>query len=135
MVPRFNTRMSRTSNADARTRADIEPILKEIVEVLVRDYQPELIILYGSYASGTPTRHSDIDLFIVKETPLRWVDRFVEVKELIYRPGRNISVQPLIYTPDEFQERLSIGDSFVREVSTRGIRLYGRIARPAEDTI
>jgi|GEM_PF-7098042 len=32
---------------DRRTRADIEPILREVVEILVRDYQPELIILYG----------------------------------------------------------------------------------------
>ena len=46
--------MSKESDiSDARTRADIEPILKEIVEVLVRDYQPETIILYGSYAYGT----------------------------------------------------------------------------------
>ncbi len=35
---------------DVCTRADIEPILREIVETLVREYKPEMIILYGSYA-------------------------------------------------------------------------------------
>ncbi|MFH0766209.1 MAG: hypothetical protein V2A61_07295 [Calditrichota bacterium] len=32
-------------DADARTRADIEPILKEVVEILVREYQPESILM------------------------------------------------------------------------------------------
>ncbi len=40
----------------------IEKILAEIVEKLKREYQPEKIILYGSYAYGTPTRHSDIGM-------------------------------------------------------------------------
>ncbi|MBM3326090.1 MAG: nucleotidyltransferase domain-containing protein [Calditrichaeota bacterium] len=69
-------------DADRRTRAGIEPILKEIVEVLVREYQPELIILYGSYAYGNPTRHSDIDLFIVKETEKNRFERNVEAARL-----------------------------------------------------
>jgi hypothetical protein len=44
--------MRSRSNEEARSCTDIEPILKEIVDVLVRDYQPEMIILYGSYAGS-----------------------------------------------------------------------------------
>ncbi len=114
---------------DARTRADIEPILKEIVEVLVREYQPETIILYGSYAHGNPTRHSDIDLFIVKETEKDDLARYVEVTTVIYKPGRNISVQPMVYTPEELNIRIAIGDPFVREILTKGARLYRKVRR------
>ena len=45
---------------------DIQQIKKEIVENL-EPLQPEKIILFGSYANGTPTEDSDIDLFLVKD--------------------------------------------------------------------
>jgi predicted nucleotidyltransferase len=127
--------MPSKSDRENRTRADIDQVLKEIIDVLVREYQPETIILYGSYAYGNPTRHSDIDLCIIKDTPLNWAERFVQVKELIFKPGRNIPVQPNIYTPDEFEERLNMRDPFIKEIFTKGVRLYGRIARPAEITV
>jgi predicted nucleotidyltransferase len=116
---------------DARNRADIEPILKEIVEILVRDYKPETIILFGSYAYGQPTRHSDIDLFIVKETAKGRLDRFVEVKSLIYKPERSISIQPIVYTPSELRERRRIGDYFVEDIFNKGEELYHGRKRPS----
>ncbi len=123
--------MEHSQNPDARTRADIEPILKEIVEVLVRDYQPETIILYGSYAYGTPTRHSDIDLFIVKETEKGTIDRYVEAARIIFDRNRPLPVQPLVVTPMELEERLNIGDPFFKEILSKGRRLYGRTRRKA----
>lgn len=47
---------------------DIQKIQSEIVECL-KPLEPEKIILFGSYANGTPTEDSDIDLFLVKDTP------------------------------------------------------------------
>ena len=101
-------------------------LILKIVDQIKTEYEPEKIILYGSYAYGKPTEDSDIDLFIVKETDKRRVDRFVEVKRLIYEPGRRISILPLVYTPKEVQERLALGDGFVEEVLTRGEVLYAR---------
>jgi len=46
---------------------DIKKIQQEIVERL-KPLEPEKIILFGSYANGTPTEDSDIDLFLVKDT-------------------------------------------------------------------
>lgn len=101
-------------------------LILDIVDKIKREYQPEKIILYGSYAYGRPTPDSDIDLFIIKETDKRRVDRFVEVKRLIYEPGRRISVSPLVYTPREVEERQALGDDFVEEVITRGEILFAR---------
>ncbi len=134
-MPRPNSPMNSIPDPDLRTRADIEPILKEIVEILVRDYQPELIILYGSFAYGNPTRHSDIDLFIVKETEKNRIDRYVEAAGLIFDPKRRIPIQPLVVTPSELQTRLDIGDHFIKEVLTKGERLYGRIRRQTKTAI
>ena len=102
----------------------IEKILAEIVEKLKREYQPEKIILYGSYAYGNPTRDSDIDLFIVKDTDRNRVERFVEIKTLIYDPQRKISVQPLVLTPGEVQDRMELGDDFITEIVKQGQILY-----------
>ena len=70
------------------------------------------------------TPYGDIDLFIVKETNARMVDRFVEVKRLIYDPESRIPVSPLVYTPEEVTERLRSGDDFVKEVMREGKVLY-----------
>lgn len=102
----------------------IDKILNEIVEKLQREYKPLKIILYGSYAYGTPNVDSDIDLLILKNTSERSVDRFVKVKKIIYNPKRKIPVSPLIYSPDEVKERLRIGDDFIKEILKNGVTLY-----------
>ncbi|MFQ6031658.1 MAG: nucleotidyltransferase domain-containing protein [Candidatus Zixiibacteriota bacterium] len=103
----------------------IEKIIGEIVERIRKEYQPEKIILFGSYAYGEPHEESDIDLFIIKDTDKRRIDRFVEVKKLVYGPNRKNSVSPLIYTNQELQERLKIKDFFVCEILEKGRVLYG----------
>ena len=102
----------------------IDKILNEIVEKLQREYKPLKIILYGSYAYGTPNVDSDIDLLILKNTSERSVDRFVKVKKIIYNPKRKIPVSPLIYSPDEVKERVRIGDDFIKEILNKGVTLY-----------
>lgn len=104
----------------------LRKLILKVVDQIKKEYKPEKIILYGSYAYGQPTKDSEIDLFIVKETDKRRVDRFAEVKRLIYEPGRRISISPLVYTPEEVAERLALGDNFVAEVLTRGEVLYTR---------
>jgi len=67
---------------------DIAKIQAEIVERL-EPLSPEKIILFGSYANGTPTEDSDIDLFLIKDTneQLRRykVDARMQLKDLIFK--------------------------------------------------
>ena len=104
--------------------AQIDQLIARIAEKISREYNPQRVILFGSYARGTPTEDSDIDLFIVKDTNASRVDRFVEVKRLIYDPQLRIPVSPLVYTPQELEERLEMGDDFVREIMSEGKVLY-----------
>ena len=106
--------------ADERVRE----IVSDIVERLKRDYQPERIILFGSYAYGEPSEDSDIDLLIVKRTNQRPIDRRVEVRKLVYDPERTIPFSPLVYTPEEIEWRLSLGDDFIKEILQKGEILY-----------
>ena len=104
--------------------AQIDQLISRIVKTISHEYRPQKIILFGSYAYGRATPDSDIDLLIIKDTDLRMVDRFVEVKRLIYDPQLRIPVSPLVYTPHELQERLDMGDDFVEEVMREGKVLY-----------
>ncbi len=99
-------------------------IIPEVVEKIKENYKPQKIILFGSYAYGKPTKDSDIDLFIIKNTRENRIDRFVNVKRIIYNPDFKIPISPLVYTPKELKKRLKEGDDFVREIISKGDVLY-----------
>ena len=103
-----------------------ELIVQRIAQKIQRYYKPEKIILFGSYAYGKPNRDSDIDMFIVRGTTKRRIDRFVEVKKLVYDANRRIPFSPIVYTPEEVKQRLSLGDDFVKEILDKGKVLYAK---------
>jgi len=56
---------------------DIEQIKEEIVQRL-KPLNPTKVILFGSYAYGTPTKDSDIDLYVVTNDdfmPKNWREK------------------------------------------------------------
>jgi predicted nucleotidyltransferase len=112
---------------DERMTGDkqVEKIIIEIVEKIKREYQPEKIILFGSYAYGTPDRDSDIDMLIVKDTRERLIDRMVAVSRIVSDPDMLIPFEPIVLTPEELNERLKIGDQFIKEILEKGETLYG----------
>lgn len=99
-------------------------IIEEIVKRIVSEYQPNKIVLFGSYATGNPDRDSDIDLLIIKETSERPIDRRVAVRKIIANPQRRIPVESIVLTPDEIKRRQAAGDKFIEEILTRGEVLY-----------
>ena len=98
--------------------------LPEVVQRIVQTLHPEKIVLFGSYADGTPTSDSDVDLLIVMETTAPPVERYLAVSRLL-RP-RPFPVDILVKRPDEIQSALEAGDFFIREVLSRGQVLYER---------
>ncbi|MCL5771416.1 MAG: nucleotidyltransferase domain-containing protein [Actinobacteria bacterium] len=100
-------------------------IIEKITFVLVKKYEPDKIILLGSYANESFKKDSDIDLLVIKDTEKKnRIDRFVEVKKIIYNPKLKIPVSPIVLTKDELQKRLDIGDGFIKEIVGKGKVLY-----------
>lgn len=104
--------------------ARIEQALNEIVRRLAAGYQPEKIILFGSYAYGEPHEDSDLDVLIVKETADRLTQRIFTVHELVTDAHPRIGLEVLVLTPAEIERRLHIGDQFVAEIVEKGEILY-----------
>lgn len=104
----------------------INDIILRLVERLKEKYQPEKIILYGSYAYGTPDEESDLDLLIVKETEDRPIDRRIAVRRLVSDIRKKMPFSSLVVTPEELSTRLRMGDDFFVEIINNGKVIYER---------
>lgn len=94
--------------------------IERVVEDLMA-YNPEKIILFGSAARGDTDEYSDIDLIVVKETDQRFVQRLVEAGSFI---SSNISVDIIVYTPDELSAMVEEGNPFIEKALKEGKVLY-----------
>ena len=84
-------------------------------------FHPQKIILFGSYAYGTPRPESDVDLLVVMDTQRSELEQAAVICRTIpYRFGLDL----VVYTPQHLAQRLDWGDSFLREIMQRGITLY-----------
>lgn len=104
--------------------AEQEAQLEKLLQVLVEKIRPEKVVLFGSYASGTATPESDIDLLVILESDLRR-DRRQDAISRALRP-RRVPVDILAYTPSEVQRCLESPASFVRHILTTGKVIYDR---------
>jgi predicted nucleotidyltransferase len=86
-------------------------------------YEPERVIVFGSYARGDFDAYSDLDLVIIKETDRRFVERLVEAGSYLDLP---ISVDVFVYTPAEFQSMVEEGNPFIERVQREGRVIYER---------
>lgn len=94
--------------------------LSRILDILVNNYNPQKIILFGSLVNGQVHDFSDIDLIVVKESDKDFYERLEEVV-LLTMP--KVGADILVYTPEEFeaiQDRLF----FEEEVLKKGKVIY-----------
>ena len=103
---------------------EVPELIQDILEKLLTGYAPQKVILFGSYAYGDPTPDSDIDLLIIKETPERFIDRWVTVRRILSDPKRMVPLETLVLTPQEVSKRLTVGDQFLAEIMEKGEVLY-----------
>ena len=99
-----------------------EAEINKLVEKIVQRIQPNKVIVFGSYAKGTATYKSDLDLFIIKDTPLPMINRYEEIKPILH--SLLISVDVHVYTPEEVNEYGLEEYSFVHSVLKTGKVIY-----------
>jgi len=99
--------------------------IKEITQKIVQEYQPEKIILFGSWAWGNPGPDSDVDLFIVKDSSKPKLERMREVDEIVF--PRTVPLDILVYTPAEIDDSINkSGNLFIEDIVRNGKTLYVR---------
>jgi len=100
----------------------VSETLPQAVKRIAQALRPDKIILFGSYANGTPTPDSDVDLLVVMKTSASSKERHLSVCRLL-RP-RPFPVDILVKTPQEIERALENGDFFIQEIVTQGAVLY-----------
>lgn len=96
-----------------------------LAKEITRNYKPEKIILFGSAARGDYHLNSDIDLLVIKKSDKKKAYRIKEVFESLRKVKRTYPLDPIVYTPDEIEERLALGDYFIKRIMNEGKILYG----------
>ena len=101
------------------TRQEIQATCDDIV----REFAPLQVILFGSYAYGTPTEDSDVDLLVVMDIPKsEFTNKAIEIRQRIpYRFGLDLWVR----SPKEIAYRVSYNDWFLRDITEKGEVLHG----------
>ena len=101
------------------TREDIQATCDDIV----REFAPLQVILFGSYAYGTPTEDSDVDLLVVMDIPESETRRHADkIRERI--PER-FPMDLFVRSQEDMAYRIFYNDWFLREIMERGKVLYG----------
>lgn len=96
--------------------------IQEIVRQIAEKFHPQKIILFGSYARGNPRPESDVDLLIVMETSLKETKQALLIDQSLNRDLFGLDL--IVHTPQKLAERIALGDSFLKEITTQGKVLY-----------
>ena len=96
--------------------------IDQLVERIAVRIQPQKIILFGSYAKGTATIQSDLDIFVIKETELPMANRADDLKPMLSH--MLIPVDVHVYTPEEVDAYGSEQFSFVNSVLKSGKTVF-----------
>lgn len=106
-------------------KENIEEKIKEITKKIVKEYQPEKIILFGSVAWGEPSSDSDIDLLVVKNSQDSRIDRQRELSKLLFR--RDVALDVLVYTAEELEQGINENHNlFLEDIVRNGKILYAK---------
>src|SRR5205085_6653122 len=104
---------------DRGTRVSLRTI-RRYACAIAEKFQPERIILFGSYAYGQPHADSDVDLLVIM--PARnQLDQAFRIHSTLLPP---FPLDIIVRTPKNLKWRLQEGDWFLREVVSKGKVLY-----------
>ena len=98
--------------------------INDIVSRIAVKFNPDRIILFGSYAAGNPNNDSDIDLLVIRDTDLPRHRRSFDIQKSLI--GSMIPMDILVYTQKEFDQEKQEKYSFISSAIKTSKILYER---------
>ncbi|MFZ2089322.1 MAG: nucleotidyltransferase domain-containing protein [Desulfobaccales bacterium] len=98
-----------------------EQEIRSLSDRIVKEFQPQRIILFGSYATGRPTPDSDVDLLVILPFEGR---NFTKSLEILNQTNPQFPIDLLARTPEDTERRYREGDPLIRDALDRGKILY-----------
>jgi predicted nucleotidyltransferase len=94
--------------------------IRRFARRIAERFQPDKIILFGSYAYGTPHNESDVDLLVVMRTK-NAIDQSICIKTAF---KRLFSLDLIVRTPGQIERGLKDDNWFLRQIIEKGKILY-----------
>lgn len=94
------------------------------------EINPYLVLLFGSYAYGTPNKDSDIDLLVVTQDdyfPKTFTENnelYISVCSHILDIAKQVPIDLIVHTKPMFDKFKELDSSFSKEILNKGIILY-----------
>lgn len=91
---------------------------------------PYLVLLFGSYAYGTPDPDSDLDVFVVlndQSMPVTFKEKqelYLKVSTLTRPVAKQIPIDLMVFTLPMFEQFKLANTNFSEEILTKGIVIY-----------
>ena len=102
-----------------------EKEIQKIADKIVKEFKPQKVVIFGSYAWGKPTKDSDLDLFVIKDDPIKNTRELaIDLEQILI--DRDVPLDLLVYKPDQVAKRLNMNDKFVKRILEQGEVLYER---------
>jgi predicted nucleotidyltransferase len=97
--------------------------IKSWCERVAQEFRPDKIVLFGSYARGTPTEDSDVDVLVVMPLPRgqRDVRQAAAIRE---RVRASFPMDVIVRSPRQIARRLAQGDGFIADILRHGRLMY-----------
>ena len=97
--------------------------IKRWCEIVAGEFRPDKIILFGSYAHGTPTEDSDVDMLVVMplERGRRDVHQAAAIRVRVPAP---FPMDVIVRSPQQIMHGLARSDSFISRVLRDGQMMY-----------
>ena len=97
--------------------------IKKWCESVAREFRPERIILFGSYAHGQPTENSDVDVLVVmpQVRGQRNVRQAAAIRDRVRAP---FPMDVIVRSPQKIADGLAKGDGFLAEIFRHGQLMY-----------
>lgn len=99
-----------------------QELIHEITRRLLSVAQPDRIILFGSAATGRMTRHSDIDLLILEESPGNTREESVRLRQSLRGLGFPFDV--IVMATERFEESKNVIGGIAYPASRYGRVIY-----------
>jgi len=88
---------------------------------IAKKFQPDRIILFGSYVYGQPTEDSDVDLLVILPFEELPVYKAIEIRREVKSP---FPLDLMARTSEQIQQRLDMGEFFIQDIINKGRVLY-----------
>jgi len=100
--------------------------LRPFLRVLQDQFHPERVVVFGSYAYGTPDKHSDVDILVVKPIEQSRLKDKIAIRSAwwpLLRESGPISFDLMLAEPKEYESGLANEGSYLGKILERGIRV------------